>query len=1067
MKHFVIVLLLVFFIPFLSDYAFASHNPNLFVSAENPTYSNHFSGSMVIEVVINDPSIRDTGEGKGEPDVTINGKTLRMVQATDGNWYAYFAHVDFAKSADATVGKSGEGLDFGEFCSQNTSPSIFGISLTETDGFAIPRPASVTGSTNGNLSFLPCTTNPSMNDVNHNNVVRNPKSINTNPNIPKGQIGLDPAAWPLVQLFSFNDVQIQYNAAGGPQTVDLEYDEIPNISFNIDRSIYPPNSEVFLVINDLQLNQDPTDEDSWTFNIDSPLGVFYHAFDNSGNDAANGNSGLVNLIPSLTNIGFENNGQLIINLGKIMKLKTNGDQPKSFINDGGSTSFSKIATLVEKGPNSGIFESFDSNDQSIIGILSDAPRGQTGQINYNKKSASVLTGFSTASIGINEKPVLTIGNGGTLSPGTEYPVTLTDPDQNINSGTRDDLDVFRDTAIIPTITLGSPITLQSASDVQFHKNSPILTNGNNANSLVPDTNSDRLIIDTSDVANGNYEMFSLNLGLSASTLSSILLDSSKSDVFGTNWINYDFRSLEKSLDITDFSDTSFILTFGNLGASSANGIIIADKGDISSSQGFIQIDNNDVASISQKNGVVYLIVDFDSSNDDSGKIIISNESINHPIVFDIFSIGLKGSESINNSIYRFELEETQDNSGVFEGTFEYAVANQLNITDPNFIQTVQTIDDEIKIIVTERLVDEQGVTVSYSDIDKVGVVTTTSSKSDVLTHSGTVSTTSTSFRFGQPVIITLKDPDLNLKSDKIDIYTVIDDTNSPNVDTVGLNGQILLEIKLKDIRYKRCIINGIEHGGLASTGFTLVETGRNTGIFEGVFKMPNRICDKSGSSLISTAGGSLDVRYYDARDASGNPNIFSLLNSRQNDLRYATPTLSEHTVNLPKPGTIKEIILSGSVLNQIRGIPLALILTSPDGTVQKFSSVVNSNGSYRSVFIINPDSLIGEYLIQISYNEKNLGNLSFIVSDTEIPLWIKNNARWWSSNTITDQEFLDGIEHLIETKVISVVSQNNSIERSIPLWIKNNAKWWSNDQISDRDFKTGIEYLVNKGIIRV
>ena len=81
-------------IPILSVNA---SNPNLDVSAENSQFDNHFAGSMVIEVVIRDNNIRDTDEGKGEPDVTLNGKSLRMVQATDGNWYAYFANADAAK----------------------------------------------------------------------------------------------------------------------------------------------------------------------------------------------------------------------------------------------------------------------------------------------------------------------------------------------------------------------------------------------------------------------------------------------------------------------------------------------------------------------------------------------------------------------------------------------------------------------------------------------------------------------------------------------------------------------------------------------------------------------------------------------------------------------------------------------------------------------------------------------------------------------------------------------------------------------------------------------------------
>ena len=145
--------------------------------------------------------------------------------------------------------------------------------------------------------------------------------------------------------------------------------------------------------------------------------------------------------------------------------------------------------------------------------------------------------------------------------------------------------------------------------------------------------------------------------------------------------------------------------------------------------------------------------------------------ITNQLFLIIFSFGLQNENSINNSIYRFELEETQDNSSVFDGTIEYAVTNQLNILDPNFIQTIQTIDDEIKIIVTDRLVDEEGIVISYFDLDSVGLNTITSIKSDIPTHSGIVSTESTTFRFGQPVTIILKDSDLNLKSNLPLIFT--------------------------------------------------------------------------------------------------------------------------------------------------------------------------------------------------------------------------------------------------------------------------------------------------------
>jgi hypothetical protein len=1034
----------------------ASSNPNLFVSAENSQFNNHFSGSMVIEVVVIDPNLSDTDEGKGEPDVTINGKSLRMVQATDGSWYAYFANVDKAQEADSTVGKNGEGLDFGVFCSRDTSSGIIGISLSETDGFAVSRSAS--GSTDGTSSFALCTGSPS--GTNWNNVVRNAKSINTNSNVLTGQIGLDSNAWPLIQLYSFDNVVIQYNPGGPSQQVSLEYDEIPNISMSIDRDLYPENAEVFLSVNDFQLNQDPTDEDSWTFDVGSTPSVFYQAFDESGSNSANGTSGLVDLTPHLSNIGFEDNGQISINQNSVIELQSNGEQPGTFVSDASSPKYSEIITLVEDGPNSGIFDTGDDNDQSTLGILNNAPRGQAGSITYDKKSISILTGSSSANVSL-DGPILAIGDGSQLTPGKEFPVVLVDPDQNINSGSRDHLDVFRETALIPSITIGNPVTLENAQNVLFHTSS--LPTGDDANSSVPDSNSDRLHIDTSNVVDASYEIISVNLGISASTLTSSLLDTSQSNTDGTNWINYDLRSLETDLEINDFSDTSFSLYFDSL--SDLTPISIVDAGEILSSQGFLQIDDSDVSDISQKSGTVFLVIDFDSSDNDVGVISVSSESNQQPIVLDFFSFGLENNQSINNSIYRFELEETYDNSSTFDGTFEYAVTNQLNILDPNFIQTIQTIDDEIKIIITDRLIDEDGITISYSDLDEVGVSTTTSTQSDVATNSGIVSTTSTTFRFGQPVTLTLKDSDLNLKSDTIESYQTINDPNSANVDTVGKNGEILLEIKLKDIRYKRCTINGVEHGGLGATGFSLVETGPSTGIFQGVFKMPSQICDKSGTKLISTAGGSLDAKYYDSRDASGNPNTFSLLRDSSSS-SYSSPKLSAYDIVKPASGKVKEIILSGSIDNHKRGIPLTVMIFTPDGKTQNFAATLSSNGGYKSVISINENSLSGIYKIQLSHNNSFAQEISFKVSIPQIPDWIKNNAQSWSSDDISNSEFIDGIEYFIE-KGFFIKPDMSISEQKMPDWIKNNAKWWANDQISDEDFVESIEYLVKKGIIRI
>jgi len=87
-----------------------------------------------------------------------------------------------------------------------------------------------------------------------------------------------------------------------------------------------------------------------------------------------------------------------------------------------------------------------------------------------------------------------------------------------------------------------------------------------------------------------------------------------------------------------------------------------------------------------------------------------------------------------------------------------------------------------------------------------------------------------------------------------------------------------------------------------------------------------------------------------------------------------------------------------------------------------------------------------------------------------IPDWIRNNADWWVKDQINDDDFANGIQFMIEEKIIVIPDLEKSEEattQKIPDWIKNNAKWWSEGQISDEDFANGIEYMVKNGIIQI
>ena len=103
--------------------------------------------------------------------------------------------------------------------------------------------------------------------------------------------------------------------------------------------------------------------------------------------------------------------------------------------------------------------------------------------------------------------------------------------------------------------------------------------------------------------------------------------------------------------------------------------------------------------------------------------------------------------------------------------------------------------------------------------------------------------------------------------------------------------------------------------------------------------------------------------------------------------------------------------------------------------------------------------------------------ISSAQEDTQIPGWIKNVASWWANGEISENEFLTGIEYLINNNIISVnfipcsiITEDQNIFSStglVPNWVKNNAKWWSEDLIGDTDFINGLDYLIEGQIIKI
>lgn len=96
-----------------------------------------------------------------------------------------------------------------------------------------------------------------------------------------------------------------------------------------------------------------------------------------------------------------------------------------------------------------------------------------------------------------------------------------------------------------------------------------------------------------------------------------------------------------------------------------------------------------------------------------------------------------------------------------------------------------------------------------------------------------------------------------------------------------------------------------------------------------------------------------------------------------------------------------------------------------------------------------------------------VGSIIPFASAEQIPSWVKTNAGWWAEGTITESDFVQGIQFLVKEGIIVVPPTEVSGEQSqsVPDWVKTNAGWWANNAISDSDFVQGIQFMIKSGLI--
>jgi hypothetical protein len=419
--------------------------------------------------------------------------------------------------------------------------------------------------------------------------------------------------------------------------------------------------------------------------------------------------------------------------------------------------------------------------------------------------------------------------GDEWNSGEALAVTLIDQDLNKNTLVDEDLLLINTTEghILPALVIGNPLTVSTDdSKVSYVSKFSNITWYDNTTPIGGLS------------ADGNGQNITINTGYEGSDIVAIKTVNT--------YFNFDFSSFNATQTVYQVC-----LVNGTVSGTTTGGMTDVACGALHETKGTAEI-----VYPTGQSGVMSVNVTVTGSN-------TFNTA---PFVADVFSFGA----GVNNAIYRLQLAESGVNTATFEGTVEYRMLNQLNINLDSTYTSLPVIDSDIEIIVEQDMTDEDSPRINYFDLGADGVSTQIADQQEAPTHNGIVSFDSENYKIADTVVVTLDDQDMNTDTELIDVYITKADDKVGNNSTAGL----ILDITFDDVNWTRaseitkCSTTVTGDDGLAATGFTLVETAADSGLFVGSFQVPTNFCH-SANGVVGVTGLDLEVNYKDFRNASG------------------------------------------------------------------------------------------------------------------------------------------------------------------------------------------------------
>lgn len=226
------------------------------------------------------------------------------------------------------------------------------------------------------------------------------------------------------------------------------------------------------------------------------------------------------------------------------------------------------------------------------------------------------------------------------------------------------------------------------------------------------------------------------------------------------------------------------------------------------------------------------------------------------------------------------------------------------------------------------------------------------------------------------------------------------------------------------------------------------------------------------------------LRLYDAQSEKPDAIIFALFPKSDDFLLSSTTENVQYKISLttdPKqisPGDdaqisfkIYDVFLQGKTVS----VPYDFSVVSGGKTIFKTSNTsTDSRDKWNQIQVSIPKDAAGNIAIRFeNLGENELARteipIAIIAKQTQsIPPWIKNVAKWRCDDSISGNEFLQGIEYLVQQNVIKISGESDAeFSGDLQKLVKTNSCLWSRGFVSDDEFLIGIAHLIKNNLIKI